>query len=261
MSQEIQEMQTLLAELPDIALPESLTAEALFARMDAGELAQPKTSTRMGRVIDLTRRMRPALSYAAVFILMVVVYYGTGMDQAAGSYDSLTAPQVSVNEMTGQARMADEFADAPTAPQLMMAAPETEGGGQVEGYSMKTENAQDNEAATPNAVPEAAPQTAPPVSADTAPRAAAAAALRLIAVVQVGQETVLELDLENTADGELALPETVGFAMTLEVKDKAIRIARADCSDQQCVKAGFISQENAMVCCLRDEVLITLVKK
>lgn len=68
----------LLSGLPEVTLPESLTAEKLFQRMDSGELTvQPEV---FHEKVTPLRRWRPVLSYAAAFALLVLVYYGAGLD-------------------------------------------------------------------------------------------------------------------------------------------------------------------------------------
>ena len=238
MSQEILEAKELLAELPEITLPESLTPEALWARLDAGELTAPQPPTAMDNFIDLTRRMRPVLSYAAIFILMVAVYYGTGMDRAAQSYSSAAPAPMAMSIA------ADNAQPDMAAAQPRMAAPQG--------------------APEPEAAPNAAPEAAPEAAMNGEPNlmmANEAAQLHLVAVVQVGEAVVLEIDLSQTPDGEIDLPEDAGVVMTLEVKDGAVAIVQADCSDQQCVQAGFISQPRAMVCCLKNQVLVTLEER
>ncbi|MEA5011253.1 MAG: hypothetical protein VB100_06010 [Angelakisella sp.] len=65
-----------LSVLEDTPLPQSLSSQALFARMD--EMEKQQKSCDELETVRRIRRWRPALSYAAAFILLVAVYYGAG---------------------------------------------------------------------------------------------------------------------------------------------------------------------------------------
>lgn len=134
---EYADIQKLLSELPEITLPQSLTAESLFARMDGGTLsAEPEPATKKSNrtFVDFTRRYRPAMSYAAAFALLVLVYYGAGM--SGGAPAPMAAPQMaSPMEQNAPPEMAvAPQSSAAIAPEAVMealdeiAAPQAENG-------------------------------------------------------------------------------------------------------------------------------------
>lgn len=102
--------------LPAVALPASLTAESLWARMDADQTPE-EDAPRDGKVLAFTRRFRPVLSYAAVFVVLVAVYYSAGLDRSPVAMEQMdyAAPQAATAEEPAQ------------GPMLMMASPEMEG--------------------------------------------------------------------------------------------------------------------------------------
>lgn len=100
---EYSDLELLLSELPEVTLPESLTAETLFSKMDAMADA-PKTV----KFLSLPRRWKPMLAYAAAFAVLVLVYYSAGLNRT-GSQGGLEATP----------------APAAAAPQAMMASEES----------------------------------------------------------------------------------------------------------------------------------------
>lgn len=121
---EYSDIAKLLSELPEIELPASLTAENLFARLDSGDLClQDAPEPPPNKVISLVKKMRPVMSYAAAFALLVLVYYGAGMNVPApaaspSSQMYSAAPQVAAAEAAPQNEQA-------AAPRMAMdAAPE-----------------------------------------------------------------------------------------------------------------------------------------
>lgn len=104
--------------LPAVTLPASLTAESLWARMDAQDswtADLPAPAPKEGKAVAFVRRFRPVLSYAAVFLVMVVVYYSAGLDSSPVDIQQKMAASEEV--------VADEAAGK---PMLMMATPEME---------------------------------------------------------------------------------------------------------------------------------------
>ncbi|MEG0943398.1 MAG: beta-propeller domain-containing protein [Angelakisella sp.] len=133
-----------LSALPDVALPASLTAESLWARIDTGELtAEADAEPKQGKVVELIRSWRPVLSYAAVFVLMVAVYYGAGLNKAPGEMMKMDAP----------APEAMPMAAPPAAPAAPAAAEETQ---QYRSSLMSEKSAEDTGDMVADALPQAA---------------------------------------------------------------------------------------------------------
>lgn len=74
-------LQERFAALSEVTLPDSLRAEALFAKLDA-EPEAPSPKPKRAAVVEFVHRYRAVLSYAAAFALLVLVYYGVGLDQS-----------------------------------------------------------------------------------------------------------------------------------------------------------------------------------
>lgn len=133
--------------LPAVTLPASLTSESLWVRMDTqDELAAntTKNAPKEGKAIAFVRRFRPVLSYAAVFLVMVAVYYSAGLDSSpVAIQQDMAAPRAAVAEnpagepmvmmaspeMTDESEMADAPDPAPqTAPRMVDATGEAPSG-------------------------------------------------------------------------------------------------------------------------------------
>ena len=122
---ELEEIRRRFEELPEVRLPASLTAENLFARLNELEEKEKQQSSqqpqREGKVISLWRAWRPVLSYAAVFVLLVAVYYGMGIDTQKPS--QLMASDQAVTAQMDQAEGAEESSENQTAATTEAAAP------------------------------------------------------------------------------------------------------------------------------------------
>lgn len=179
-------LQERFAALPEVMLPDSLRAEALFAKLDA-EPEVPSQKPKRAAVVEFVHRYRAVLSYAAAFALLVLVYYGVGLDQ------SLTPAPMA-------------------APQQMMAAPASS--------SMAAAAAAAEPAANEFAVPMAADsadlpeteqeKTAGDVDGGTGAAAEPSAAPRLMS----GPQPLTELQLQNAS----VRLEELGGAVQLVVR-------------------------------------------
>lgn len=72
---------------------------------------------------------------------------------------------------------------------------------------------------------------------------------------------IAEVFKNNSKVQEICLdqPQTiVEGAVTLEVKNKAIRVKSADCPLQTCVKTGWISKPAQVIVCLPNKLLIRI---
>lgn len=120
--------------IPELTLPDSLTAARLWARVDAGELTDAgeqdmeEAPHEQSKVIELMHRYRPILSYAAVFVAMVLVYYGAGLDSSPVVQPDMSAaaavPEAAMPRMvmSSGAPAANENAAAPAATPMPEAA-------------------------------------------------------------------------------------------------------------------------------------------
>jgi len=78
-----------------------------------------------------------------------------------------------------------------------------------------------------------------------------------IAVISVDSKVVKKIPLtghDGTELFDIAVSE--GDTETIEVKDEEIRMKYATCSDQICVRTGFISKPSQTIVCLPHKMLI-----
>ena len=76
----------LLDSDEDITLPQTLSAQALFAKMDLADATNDSSCESVvakDNKVSFIHRMKPILAYAAVFVAIVTVYYSAGLDQGA----------------------------------------------------------------------------------------------------------------------------------------------------------------------------------
>jgi hypothetical protein len=66
------------------------------------------------------------------------------------------------------------------------------------------------------------------------------------AVILLDGKEVYRTDLSAVNDLTFTVPEIEG--MEFEIKDGKIRVLHSDCHDKICVKTGFISRNEAIVC-------------
>ncbi|MEG1874542.1 MAG: hypothetical protein RR185_03145 [Angelakisella sp.] len=116
-----------LAQLPPVTLPDSLTAAALFAKMDAQQLPQATPAARRqdskAVVLHFVSQYRSVLTYAAAFAVLVLVYYGAGFNQTKeGNFANDTAMRSALPQFSASAASSSAAA-APMPETLMMAAP------------------------------------------------------------------------------------------------------------------------------------------
>ena len=113
MEQELEQARLYLQDLPEVRLPASLTAESLFERLDELEQkeAESQQQQKNGKVL-FWKTWRPVLSYAAVFILLVAVYYGMGIDTQKPA--QLMSSDAAVSQQTAEAALPQAQQAAPT---------------------------------------------------------------------------------------------------------------------------------------------------
>ena len=111
--QDLEQARLYLQDLPEVRLPASLTAESLFERLDELEQkeAESQQQQKNGKVL-FWKTWRPVLSYAAVFILLVAVYYGMGIDTQKPA--QLMSSDAAVSQQTAEAALPQAQQAAPT---------------------------------------------------------------------------------------------------------------------------------------------------
>src|SRR5690625_3843049 len=81
----------------------------------------------------------------------------------------------------------------------------------------------------------------------------------LIASISVNNEVVEQITLtEHVGKEEFTVQSNNGEENIIEVIDEKIRIKGATCSDQVCVRTGFISNPGETIVCLPHKVLIKI---
>ncbi|SDC55083.1 hypothetical protein SAMN05421734_11123 [Pelagirhabdus alkalitolerans] len=81
----------------------------------------------------------------------------------------------------------------------------------------------------------------------------------LVAVISLENEEVQEINLsEHEEDTVFDVDTPDGETNTIEVSDGSIRIKSATCSDQVCVRTGFIDQVGQTIVCLPHQLVIEI---
>lgn len=84
-------------------------------------------------------------------------------------------------------------------------------------------------------------------------------AVTYVAIISKDNEVIRELPLTDNFEHEIFdLQFGNNEVNTIEVKNEAIRIAGATCSDQVCVRTGFISKPGETIICLPHKLLIEI---
>lgn len=77
------------------------------------------------------------------------------------------------------------------------------------------------------------------------------------AVIQVGQETWLEIDLSQSPTGtEWRIPGQDDQFNVVQIQDGAIGVVLANCPDQVCVLRGFQDGSGGPIICMPHQLLI-----
>lgn len=82
-----------------------------------------------------------------------------------------------------------------------------------------------------------------------------------LAVIQVGNEVVAELELDTADDEVFSIEDKTGLPITFEVKDHAIRFLDSDCPDKVCVNAGFLHRDMDIASCLPNKTVLSVLEK
>ncbi|WP_010632128.1 NusG domain II-containing protein [Sporolactobacillus vineae] len=90
-------------------------------------------------------------------------------------------------------------------------------------------------------------------------REAGNASSRLIAVVSLNNKQIRQVVLTgNTKTEEFTVYTKSGDYNTIEVNKNRIRIKKANCPDQICVRTGYISEPGQTIVCLPHRVVIEI---
>ena len=76
------------------------------------------------------------------------------------------------------------------------------------------------------------------------------------AVVMVDGAEVMRLPLRE--DARAAVPQTQGFANTVEIAGGAVRVVDANCPDHTCENQGWIRYDGEMIVCLPHRLIVTV---
>mgnify|MGYP001360782972 CR=1 FL=1 len=79
-----------------------------------------------------------------------------------------------------------------------------------------------------------------------------------IAIVSVDHQEVKRIRLDHAADQTFTVEDGDGGYNTIEVQHGKIRVKGANCSDQVCVRTGFISEPGETIVCLPHKVVIEI---
>jgi len=81
----------------------------------------------------------------------------------------------------------------------------------------------------------------------------------VIAVISVNNEVVERITLTGHTGVEIFDINSTKYEVnTIEIKDEGVRIKGATCSDQICVRTGFISKPGETIVCLPHKLLIEI---
>lgn len=80
------------------------------------------------------------------------------------------------------------------------------------------------------------------------------------AEVWIEGKLVMELSLRDTPEGEISLLP-YGHAVTLSVRDHAIRFLESDCPDRRCVRNGWLRSAGDQSTCLPNKTSVVLVEE
>lgn len=78
------------------------------------------------------------------------------------------------------------------------------------------------------------------------------------AVITVDGQTVREIPLNQTPDGEFSLLADSSLPITFRVENHRIRFLDSDCPDRICVNTGYLHEQNEIACCLPNKTILTI---
>lgn len=82
---------------------------------------------------------------------------------------------------------------------------------------------------------------------------------KIIAVISVDNEVVDQVTLtDNVGEDTFDITTENGKINTVEVRDETIRVKGATCSDQVCVRSGFISKPGEIIVCIPHKLMIKI---
>ena len=95
---EYEKIEKLLKNIPSPRLPQSLSAESLFDKMDKGEIKINDNVIHLkeSKSYKITKYLKPVLSYASVFLIAVFVYYIIGLDSPSFTSQDISTSMVSL---------------------------------------------------------------------------------------------------------------------------------------------------------------------
>lgn len=84
---------------------------------------------------------------------------------------------------------------------------------------------------------------------------------RMIAVVSVGDQTILTIDLSAAKDQEFSIQDETGLPITFQIRDHAIRFLESDCPDKICINTGFLRNDLDVASCLPNRTTLLVMSE